>query len=174
MHVCINVKDVKFWWSNLRPGGMSTDDANDDNTGRTIHDYIASLAFMPNEPISTIIMLVSNNNNCIRYFPSFKHKVTWIRSKVTVTVNTNKSNVIFFKICNKSLHINHSSHVKPKYHDDFKARCFDICFIHFKRFQFYFMKVIRVMYSPGVSQITVVFVFFICWTTYVKNGHLKI
>ena len=39
------VQDMKFSWSNLWPGGLSTDaDANndndDDNTQETIHDFI--------------------------------------------------------------------------------------------------------------------------------------
>ena len=45
---------MKFAWSNLWPG-LSTDDDNDDAYDKdimheTIHDYIGSLEFLPNEP----------------------------------------------------------------------------------------------------------------------------
>ena len=43
------VQDMKILWSNLWLGGLSTDDANDndnanDTTQLTIHDYIGSSA----------------------------------------------------------------------------------------------------------------------------------
>ena len=53
---------VNILWSNMWPGGMATDDANnieddndDNNTRRTIHDCLGSFAFMPNEPIMAIL-----------------------------------------------------------------------------------------------------------------------
>ena len=52
--MCMHVQDMKFLWSNLWLGGLSTDDTNDDNannndntndtTQLTIHDYIGSSA----------------------------------------------------------------------------------------------------------------------------------
>ena len=54
----IYVQNMKFLWSNLWTGGLSTDDNNDDNndandnTRWTIHDCIGSLAWLPNEPIT--------------------------------------------------------------------------------------------------------------------------
>ena len=57
--MCIYVQNMKFLWSNLWTGGLSTDDDNNndddnytnDDTRRTIHDCIDSLAWLPNEPI---------------------------------------------------------------------------------------------------------------------------
>ena len=51
--MCIYVQDIKFLWSNLWTGGLSTDDNNNDDnanddanddTQRTIHDCIGSSA----------------------------------------------------------------------------------------------------------------------------------
>ena len=46
--MCIYVQDIKFLWSNLWTGGLSTDDDNNnddnDDTRRTIHDCIGSSA----------------------------------------------------------------------------------------------------------------------------------
>ena len=44
--MCIYVQDMKFLWLNLLLGGLSTDDANDNNdaTQWTIHDCIGSSA----------------------------------------------------------------------------------------------------------------------------------
>ena len=52
--MCIPVQDMKFPLSSPWSRSMATcsSDANDnDDTLWTIHDYIGSLAFMPNEPI---------------------------------------------------------------------------------------------------------------------------
>ena len=58
--MCIYVQNMKFLWSNLWMGGLSTDDDNDDNNNNndanddtwwTIHDCIGSLAWLPNEPM---------------------------------------------------------------------------------------------------------------------------
>ena len=49
--MCIDVQDMKFLWSNLWLGGLSTDD-NDDDADKAIHDYIGTSAFIPNEPTS--------------------------------------------------------------------------------------------------------------------------
>ena len=65
-HMCVFLQHMKFLWSKLWPGGLSTDDTidddnkdsdndddnkssnNDDHTWWTIHDCIVSLAFMQN------------------------------------------------------------------------------------------------------------------------------
>ena len=40
---------MEFLWSNLWPWGLSTDNGNNPDTWRTIHDCTGYLAFMPNE-----------------------------------------------------------------------------------------------------------------------------
>ena len=56
-YMCKCMQDMKFLWSNLWKGGLSTDDKADDNnddenTQQVIHDCLVSLVFMPNEPIT--------------------------------------------------------------------------------------------------------------------------
>ena len=75
--MCIYVQNMKFLSSNLRTGGLSTDnDANDANndTWWTIHDCIGSLAWLPNEPTSIPCHL--------RWLLTFQptHFITWDRS----------------------------------------------------------------------------------------------
>ena len=61
---CACICKIESFWSNLWLGGLSTDDTNtnDDqagwNTWNTIHDYIGSLAVMPNEPKSTPTVVI--------------------------------------------------------------------------------------------------------------------
>ena len=74
--MCIYVQNMKFLWSNLWTGGLSTDDNNDDDndahddTRRTIHDCIGSLAWLPNEPITTnnpcLLLSGSENGNILK------------------------------------------------------------------------------------------------------------
>ena len=56
LHMCINVQDYEV--SVMKPVARRTVHSNDDdNAGQywhTIHDYIDSSAFMPNEPMSSL------------------------------------------------------------------------------------------------------------------------
>ena len=69
---------MKILLSNLWPGGLCTDNANNDthnNTRRTIHDSLGSLAFMTNEATITKhdeqFMIVQASLTLIPYAPKF-------------------------------------------------------------------------------------------------------
>ena len=70
--MCIYLHDMKFLWSMLSLGQLYTDDTNDDandddtnDTWWTNHDYIGSLACMPNEPKSTRRLIITMLSKCM-------------------------------------------------------------------------------------------------------------
>ena len=104
-YLCTCVQDMKFLWLNLWSGGASTDgdyNANDDDnddTRRTIHDCMGSLAFMPNEQRMKLILSILFNVLSSTFFWSSLQLQPPEKNLHNIGINT-----LYFKFCSaKSL-----------------------------------------------------------------------